>query len=109
MAKKDVENFVHEPQILPQKPKIAEKLDLIGQNGYSFSYMWPIIEWNQVKYPKQHLLFCILFPSVIGKKTTCYSLLYSDSAGTTEAGYTPITALTAREDIDEETECDSDD
>ena len=46
---------------------------------------------------------------IIGKKTTCYSLLYSGSAGTTETGYTPITALTAREDIDEETECDSDD
>ena len=62
---KYVENFVHEPQILPQKPKIAEKLNLIGQNGYSFSYMWPLIEWNQVKYPKQHLLFFILFPSVM--------------------------------------------
>ena len=41
------------------------KIDLIGQNGYSFSYLWPLIEWNQVKYPKQHLLFFILFPSVI--------------------------------------------
>ena len=64
-SKNDVENFVHKPQILPQKPKIAEKLDLIGQNGYSFSYLWPLIEWNQVKYPKQHLLFFILFPSVV--------------------------------------------
>ena len=64
-GKKDVENSVHEPQILPQKPKIAEKLDLIGQNCYSFRYLWPLIEWNQVKYPKQHFLFFILFPNVI--------------------------------------------
>ena len=56
-SKKDVENFLHEPQILPQKPKIAGKLDLIGPNGYSFSYLLILIERNQVKYPKQHLLF----------------------------------------------------
>ena len=61
-SKKDVENFVHKPKILPQNPKFAEKLDLIGQNGYSFSYMWPLIEKNQVKYPKQHLLFSFCSP-----------------------------------------------
>ena len=33
-SKKDGESFVHEPQILPQKPKIAGKPDLIGQDGY---------------------------------------------------------------------------
>ena len=62
-SKKYVENSVYEPQILPQKPRIAEKLDLIGQNGYSFRYLWPLIEWNQVKYPGQHFLFFILFCS----------------------------------------------
>ena len=51
--------------MLPQKPNIAEKLDLIGQDGYSFRYLWTLTEWNKGKYPKQHLLFFILFPSVI--------------------------------------------
>ena len=41
-----------------KKNKIAGKLDLIGQKGFSFRYQWPLIEWNQVKYFN-------LFPSVL--------------------------------------------
>ena len=33
------EDFAHEPQKWPQKPKIAGKLELIGKKGFSFSYM----------------------------------------------------------------------
>ena len=41
---KDFENFVHLAQIMPQKPKIAGKLELIGKKGFSFSYMW-LLNW----------------------------------------------------------------
>ena len=44
-----------------KNPKLKKK----RPDGYSFRYRWTLIEWNQVKYPKQHLLFFILFPSVI--------------------------------------------
>ena len=30
--------------------------------------MWPPIKWNQMNFPKQHLLFFILFPSVIKRE-----------------------------------------
>ena len=45
------EIFCHEPRKWPKKPKIAGKLELIGKKGFSFRYLWPLIEWNQLIYP----------------------------------------------------------
>ena len=36
------EDFAPEPQKWPQKPKVAGKLELIGEKGFSFSYMRPL-------------------------------------------------------------------
>ena len=55
-----MENFARKPQKWPQKPKIAGKLELIGKKGFSFSYLWTLIEWNQFKYPMhQNLCYTV--------------------------------------------------
>ena len=59
-----MEDFVHEPEKWHQKPKITGKLELIGKEGFSFRYLWPIIEWNQLKYPiHQNLCYTVLLIS----------------------------------------------
>ena len=59
-SKKVYDNFVHKRQKSPQKPKILGKLELIGQKRFSFRYLWPLIEWNQVKYPiHQNLCYTV--------------------------------------------------
>ena len=43
------------------------KIELIGKKGFSFRYLWPLIEWNQLKYPMHQPTFFILFTSVMRK------------------------------------------
>ena len=62
------QNFSREPQKWPLKPKIVGKLELIGKKGLSFRYLWPLIEWNQLKYPMHQPTFLILLTSVIEPK-----------------------------------------
>ena len=50
---KQLENFVHAHKRSPQKQKIVGKVDLIRQKGFSFEYLSHLIEWSQVKYPRQ--------------------------------------------------------
>ena len=57
--------FSYEPRKWPQKPQIAGKLELIGKKDFSFRYLWPLIEWNQLKYPMHRLTFFILLTSVM--------------------------------------------
>ena len=60
-----MEKFSHEPQKWPQNPKIAGKVELIGKKGFSFRYLGPLIERNQLKYPMHQPTFFILLTSVI--------------------------------------------
>ena len=57
--------FSREPRKWPQTPKIAGKIELIGKKGFSFRYPWPLIGWNQLKYPIHQPTFFILLTSVI--------------------------------------------
>ena len=49
--------FDHKPQKWPQKNKVAGKLELIRKKGFSFRYLWPLIDWNQLKYPMHQPTF----------------------------------------------------
>ena len=62
-----IERFARKPQKGPQKSKIAGKLELIGKKGLSFRYLWPLIEWNQLKYSLYQPTFFILLTSVINQ------------------------------------------
>ena len=42
-----------------KNPKLREKLELIRKKGFSFRYLWPLIEHNQLKYP-MHQNLCYL-------------------------------------------------
>ena len=53
---KNPKNFPASLKNCLKNPKLWENLTWLGKKGFSFWHLWPLIEWNQVKY-SIHLFF----------------------------------------------------